>query len=406
MARLWAEQGHKVTVVAGTVDYASGKAPQRYGGRWVTREQDGPVTIYRCYVPSTYNRSYVGRMWAFTGFTLSASTAALMVQRPDVVIATSPPLVAVIPGWIAARCRRTPVPWIFEVRDLWPESAVTTGVLSGNSPLTRLLYGLERWAARCSDKINVLTPAFQGDMESRGLAQSSKFCFVPNGADTSLFEPVCADSSVRQQLGWGSRFVVMYAGAHGRANALRQLIDTAEILRDRRDILIACVGDGPERGSLVAEAERRSLDNIVFHGAKPKSIMPALVNASDVGAAVLQNNPTFRTVYPNKIFDYMACERPILLAIDGAARKLVCEDAQAGLFVQPEDPISIAAGIRRLADNSDLRARLGAKGRRWVVENASREALASRYLSILNELASRRPDSVGSVGCADVQEKR
>jgi glycosyltransferase involved in cell wall biosynthesis len=241
MARLWAEQGHQVTVIAGTIDYASGKVPQRYHGRWVSKENDGAVLVYRCHVPATYATSYVGRMWAFLGFTLSASTAALRVPPPDIVIATSPPLIATIPGWVAARVSRHPVPWIFEVRDLWPESAITTGVLTAGSPLTRLLYGLERWACRSASKINVLTPAFQADMEKRALAASTKFCFVPNGADVESFWPGPRDNEMRRQLGWGDRFVVMYAGAHGRANALHQLVDAAVELRDRPDIRAALI---------------------------------------------------------------------------------------------------------------------------------------------------------------------
>ncbi len=307
MARLWAEQGHQVTVIAGTMDHGTGKAPDRYRGRWVTKELDGAVTVYRCHVPGTYGKSHVGRMWAFLAFTFSASTAALRLPRPDVVVATSPPLVAVIPGWIAARVRLKPAPWIFEIRDLWPESAVTTGVLRENSLLTRLLYLLEKWACWSADKVNVLTPAFQEDIERRGLATAHKILFVSNGADTDSFRPGPRDNAARREFGWGDRFVAMYAGAHSLANALHQLVDAAEELRDRPDILIACMGDGPDRKKLAADAERRGLNNIRFYGPQAKSAMPEIVNASDAGLAVLQNNPTFRTVYPNKVFDYMSC---------------------------------------------------------------------------------------------------
>jgi glycosyltransferase involved in cell wall biosynthesis len=387
MARLWAEQGHEVKVIAGTLDYLSGATPERYHGRWISYEKDGLVGVYRCHVPQTYAGSYLGRMWAFLGFTLSATTAVLRVSRPDVVIATSPPLITVIPGWIAARLFRRPVPWVFEVRDLWPESAVTTGVLSARSALTKLLYGLERWACQRASKINVLTPAFQDDMERRGLAASTKFCFVPNGADTESFQPGQRENDMRKQLDWGDRFVVMYAGAHGRANALHQLVDAAAELQDRTDILIACIGDGPERERMAAEALRQGLANIRFYGDRPKACMPEIVNACDVGAAVLQDNPTFRTVYPNKVFDYMSCARPVLLAIDGAARTLVCDQAKAGLFAEPENPRAIASVIRYFADHAELRTEMGMRGRQWVLENASRKVLADRYLKLLSELA-------------------
>ena len=382
-ARLWSDAGHDVTVVAGNLDYATGQVPDRYQGRWITRERDGDVTVLRCHVPKSYNRSYAGRMAAFFGFTLSSTHAALTVPRPDVVIATSPPLVAMAPGLIAAKARWPGVPWVFEIRDLWPESAVTTGVLKEGAALTRLLYGVEKVACRTADKINVLTPAFRDDLLSRGLAPADKIVFVPNGADVELFTPGPRDNEARRAFGWGDRFVVMYAGAHGRANAVGQFLDAAERLRDRPDILLASVGDGPERAGLEAERARRGLDNVVFHGAQPKHRMPEIVRACDVGAAVLQDNPTFKTVYPNKVFDYMASERPTLLAIDGVARTLVCDEAQAGVFAKPEDGASLAAAIRSLADDPEGRAAMGRRGRAWVLANATRESLAQRYLDVL-----------------------
>jgi glycosyltransferase involved in cell wall biosynthesis len=382
-ARLWSDAGHQVTVVAGNLDYATGDVPERYRGRWITPERDGDVTVLRCHVPRTYNKSYAGRMAAFFGFTMSATHAAMTADRPDIIIATSPPLVAMAPGVVAAKARWKGVPWVFEMRDLWPESAITTGVLKEGAPLTRLLYGMERAACLLADKINVLTPAFRDDLIARGLAPAEKIVFVPNGADVSLFTPGPRDNDARREFGWGDRFVVMYAGAHGRANAVGQFVDAAERLRDRPDILLASVGDGPERAGVEAEAKRRGLDNVRFHGAQPKARMPEIVRACDVGAAILQDNPTFKTVYPNKVFDYMATERPTLLAIDGVARKLVCDEAQAGVFARPEDGESLAAAIRAMADDPAGNAAMGARGRAWVLANATRESLAKRYLDVM-----------------------
>jgi glycosyltransferase involved in cell wall biosynthesis len=330
-------------------------------------------------------------MWAFLGWTFSAATAVVRTGPADIVIATSPPLVAPIPGWLAARSKRAKL--IFEVRDLWPESAVTTGVLSKDGLLTRILYKLERWACGVADLVNVLTPAFRDDLVRRGLAVADKICFVPNGADLEIFSPGPRDNEVRREMGWGDRFVVMYAGAHGRANAVRQLLDAADLLRSRPDILLATVGDGPERLALEAEAVSRGLSNVMFCGPQPKSRMPDFVNACDVGAAVLADNPTFRTVYPNKVFDYMACSRPTLLAIDGVARELVCDQAGAGVFARPEQPRDLADAILRLAADGVERAQMGQRGRAWVEANASRDSLAQRYLSIMEGLVSpqRKP---------------
>ncbi|WP_242335969.1 MULTISPECIES: glycosyltransferase family 4 protein [unclassified Anaeromyxobacter] len=394
LSRLWSEAGHHVTVVAGTIQHSTGKVPEQYKGRWNTRERDGKVDVWRCYVPELYGKGYLGRAWGFFAFMFSAATAALRAGSPDVVIATSPPIVVAVPGWLAARARGARL--IFEIRDLWPESAVTTGVLREKAVLTRLLYRLERWSCRVADRINVLTPAFRDDLLRRGLAPAEKIICVPNGADLDQFWPGPRENAVRREQGWGDRFVVMYAGAHGRANALGQLVDAAERLRDRPDILIATVGDGTERARHERAAREKGLTNIVFCGEQPKARMPEFVNACDVGAAVLQDNPTFRTVYPNKVFDYMACARPTLLAIDGVARAMVCTDARAGVFVPPEDGRAIAEAIRRLADDPVACAEMGRNGRAWVEANAARQALAARYLESMKELvgtprAGRRP---------------
>lgn len=385
-ARLWSEAGHEVSIITGNLNYVTGEVPDKYQRRWIVKEQDGAVKVIRCHVSTSYGRSYVGRMWAFFGFTLFSTVAALKVEKPDVVIATSPPLVAAIPGWAVSRLRGRLVPYIFEIRDLWPESAITTGVLRRDSLFTKFLFGLERWACRQANRVNVLTPAFRDDIIERGLSKPDKIVFVPNGADAELFTPGQRDNAVRRHYGWGDRFVIMYAGAHGRANAVGQLLDAAVQLKDRPDVLIACVGDGPERPGLETEAHRRGLTNVLFCGPQPKERMPEFVNACDVGAAVLQNNPTFHTVYPNKVYDYMACERPTLLAIDGAARRLVCDEARAGVYAEPENASALAAAIRGLADNPEACAEMGRRGRQWMLAHANRESLAKRYLEIMEEM--------------------
>lgn len=389
LARLWAEAGHEVTVIAGTINYATGKAATGARKRWVSRERDDQVEVLRAHVPGSYAKGYIGRMWAFFGFTLSSGTAIFATRRPDVIIATSPPLIVAIPGFLASRRRWKKIPWVFEIRDLWPESAVSTGVLREGGALTRILYALERWACARADRINVLTPAFEDDLVRRELASREKIAFVPNGVDPEQFCPRPRDNSARRELGWGDKIVAMYAGAHGRANALGQLVDAAEVLRNREDILIACVGDGPERSELSRVARNRGLENIQFVGPIAKTEMPDVVNASDIGLAVLQDNPTFRTVYPNKVFDYMACARPTVLAIDGVARTLVCDQAKAGVFARPERGAEIAARIRELADAPAERAAMGQRGREWVLANATRHALADKYLGILEQVAGQ-----------------
>lgn len=377
-ARLWSEAGHQVTVVTGNLEHTTGTQSSE---KLVQHSKDGAVDVYRCFVPTTYHRSYLGRAWAFAAFGVSSLLPLLNLRGVDVIVATSPPLTTSISGTLYSKMLG--VPWIFEVRDLWPESAVAMGVLAETSPLTKALYGLERYAAWDADAVVCLTPAFVDDFVHRGLAPTEKLHLVPNGADTGLFRPQASDPEVRRKLGWGDRFVALYAGAHGRANALHQLIDAAQLLRHDPSILIACVGDGPLRTELTEEVRKRNLKNIAFHGPFPKEEMPKLINSANAGLAVLANSPTFKTVYPNKVFDYMACARPTVVAIDGVARTLVCDQAGAGLFANPEDGAALAATIRSLAGDAELGSKLGRQALAWVTANATRESLAARYLSIL-----------------------
>lgn len=390
MGRIWTEAGHRVTVLAGSINHFTGRNDARFRRRWLTRERDGQVDVWRCFIPESYASGYSGRKIGYVSYTLSAATAAFLTPRADVVIATSPPLTAVVPGWLKARLSGRHTPWVFEVRDLWPESAVTTGVVKAGAPLTRLLGWLEAWACRHATRVAVLTPAFRDDLVGRGLVSADRVFYAPNAADLEQWTPGPIDNDVRKANGWSGRYVVTYAGAHGRANALTQVLDAAELLRDREDIVIALVGDGPERAELQAGADRRGLANVRFYGPQPKSAMPDWVRASNAGLAVLQRNPTFRTVYPNKIFDYMACARPIVLAIDGVARKLVCDDAGAGVFAEPEDPRALATAIRWLADDAERSSAMGLRGREWVEAHASRRAIAEQYLALLVELVAGR----------------
>jgi glycosyltransferase involved in cell wall biosynthesis len=393
LARFWKESGHEVTVVAGQVNYSTGERSPEYRGRWIVEEDDGGVRVLRCYTPDSYHAGTAGRMLAFFGYLLSSVWAVLFrAGRADVLVATSPPLITAIPGIAAKRLKG--IPLVFEVRDLWPESAVTTGVLRASGLFTRLLYRLEAAAYREADVVNVLTPAFRENIVARGLADSGKIVFIPNGADLDLFSPGPRGNAIRREHGWGDAFVVLYAGAHGKANHLRQLLDAAERLRGE-NVLIVTVGDGPERAALAEEAARRGLDHLRFLGPVPKEKMPDYIRAADVGSAVLKKVDTFKTVYPNKVFDYMACERPVLVAIDGVARRLVVEEAKAGLYAEPEDAAEIAAAILRLRDDPALCAALGASGRAFVQANFAREALAARYEQVMRALVGRGPAAGG-----------
>ncbi len=390
-ARYWAEAGHQVTVLAGTVHYATGTKPARYRRRFIVRESEGPgVTVFRCHVSEAYNRSFLGRFWAYLSFALSSTVAGIVsAPRPDVIVATSPPLTVAVTMWLlavfhGARC-------VFEVRDLWPESAIDTGVLKSRA-LIWLSYRLEELAYRRAARVNVLTPAFRETLVRRKGVPRSRTSMIPNGADLDVIAPGPRENAVRRRLGLVGKFVVSYFGAHGRANRLGQLLDAAELLKQREpDVRIMLVGDGMEKPQLVEDAGCRKLDNVLFVDAVPKSEVADYINASDVCTAVLMKNETFKTVYPNKVFDYMACRRPILIAIDGVARELV-EDAKAGRFAEPEDPSAIVQAILYLKDHPQQARAMGENGLRYAREHYDRRALAREYLEQISRIVERAGD--------------
>lgn len=392
-AKYWAAAGHEVTVLAGTVHYATGAKAPEYKGRFIVRESEQPgVTVYRCHVSEAYNRSFFGRLWAYMSFAFSASLAGILrAPTPDIIIATSPPLTVVITMWLLSVFYG--VPAVFEVRDLWPESAIDTGVLTSR-PLIWLSYRLEQLAYRRASWINVLTPAFEEALITRKHISPSRISMIPNGADLDIMKPGPRDNEVRRRLGLAGKFVVSYFGAHGRANRVGQLLDVAERLKSTHPgIRIMLVGDGMEKPMLVEDAERRGLDNVIFVDAVPKDQVADYINASDVCTAVLMKNDTFKTVYPNKLFDYMSCKRPIIIAIDGAARRLI-EDAGAGLYAGPENPGDFCKALLRFKGEPDLVENMSRKGHEYVSRYFDRRRFAAEYIGRLTDLTKLRDSTI------------
>lgn len=374
-ARLWRAHGHDVRVVASTVAYDSGE----------TVRGAGLPGVRRAWTLSHPRGQRLRRLASMVGFGVTGSVSAttFLGWRPDVVIATSPALTAALPGMLAAA--RYQCPFVFEVRDLWPESAVTTGVMSADSPVVRAAEGLEATACEVADRVVGVTVAITDDLVARGLVPRERTAVIPNGVDLGALPAVDRDT-LRRRLGWEGRYVAIYAGAHGLANDLDQLVEAARLLQHRRDILLVSVGRGPERARLVAAS--RSLPNLRWLDAVPPDEAFGLVAAADAALVLLQDNPTFRTVYPNKMFAAMAAEVPVILAVDGAARDLVLR-AGAGVVVPPGSAPDLAAAIGNLAADPARGLQMGWRGRDCVAERFDRRAQAQQYLELLAEVCGQ-----------------
>lgn len=392
LARYWVEAGHKVTVVAGQVHYNTGRKRERFRGKWCVREQDetAGADVFWCHVSESYFRGFWGRFWAFLCFGISGTWAAVFkARRPDVVIVTSPPLIVVLTGFLVSLLRR--VPYVFEIRDLMPDSYIDLGKLT-NPILIRIGYFLEWLGHRTSSHINALTPAFRDFIIRQKGVKKEKVSVIPNAADLDIMRPGSHDNWVRQEYNLANKFVVTYVGAHGPANRLEQILDVAERFRDDPDIVFVLVGDGADKTKLVDDANQRKLANVLFLPPQDKSKIGDFIGASDVCTAVLARIDTFKTVYPNKLFDYMACRRPVILAIDGVARELL-ETAGAGIYVEPESTDEFFDAVQRLKQDAQLREAMGSSGERYVHEHFSRSQLADKYIELLHTLADgKRPN--------------
>jgi glycosyltransferase involved in cell wall biosynthesis len=379
-AKYWAQAGHKITVLTGTVHYATGRKQPEYKGRFIVRERQGNnVEVLRCHVSDSYNKSQLGRMWGYVSFLLSSTVAGIFVKKPDIIICTSPPLTVGLTGAILSKIKR--VPMVFEVRDLWPESVVDLGVIR-NKWVIKLMYWIQRVSYNSAKWINVLTPAFEEFLVKANQVPREKISMIPNAADLDIIKPGPRDNWVREKYNLGNKFVVTYIGAHGRANCLMQLLEAAKLLKEHPEIVIMLVGDGMEKSALIAEAKTNGLDNITFADAVPKSQIGDYINASDVCTAVLKNIEVYKTVYPNKVFDYMVAAKPVIISIDGVARKLI-EDADSGIYVEPENAQEFAEAVLALKENPQLCSEYGQNGLNFVRQHYSRASLADKYLDIL-----------------------
>ncbi|QNM85780.1 glycosyltransferase family 4 protein [Polaribacter pectinis] len=383
MSQVWANQGHEITVLAGMVHYTTGKKEERYKGKFIYEDLQfyKNVDVLRCHVSESYNVSFLGRLWAYFSFVFSSIYAGLFKTKGkfDIILVTSPPLFVGITAYFLSLIKR--VPFVFEIRDLWPESAIDTGVLK-NGMIINFAFWFERFIYKKAKLINVLTPAFQEKLISAKNVPPNKVIFIPNAADFTLSEKMQKDfdsEKFKDLLGLTGKFVITYVGAHGVANHLIQLVEAAEKLQDT-NIVFQLIGAGMLKGELIKEVDKRGLNNVIFRAPVAKQEVFKYILASDAGASVLKKVDTFKTIYSNKTFDYMSCKKPVFLAIDGVSRQLI-NDANCGIYVEPENINSIVEGAKILANKTSKELNeMGANGYTYARSHFDRDILAKEYL--------------------------
>ena len=376
MARALIENGHRVTVITSPVSYLTGRA-ESDRVRWMSRETPIPgLEILRAYTYPALHRSFFHRLLSFISFMVSSLIIGRGVKNVSVVWGTSPPIFQAWTAWLLARLKR--VKFVLEIRDLWPAFAIAMNVIR-NPLIIRLSNWLERFLYHHADTLVVNSPGFVQHILSKG---GSNPILVPNGVDPDMFDPDDSGIELRQMHHLEEKFVVLYSGAHGVSNDLEVMLSAAKITAAHPEISYVLVGDGKEKNNLVKLANQWGLTNVLFLPPVPKEGMKGVLAAADACLAILKPVELYKTTYPNKVFDYMAAGRPVLCAIDGVIREVV-ENANAGIFVEPGDPTSLAEGILNLYERPDKTRLMGLNGWEYVVKHFDRRTIARQMEQIL-----------------------
>ncbi|MDX9865676.1 MAG: glycosyltransferase family 4 protein [Anaerolineaceae bacterium] len=379
MARFLVQRGHTITIIASPISYITGQAKEKKIA-WLTEQHPEPgITVLRSYAYPALHRSFFHRLVNFFSFMLSSFITGLRVKNVDIVWGTCPPIFQGVTAWLVARLKG--IPFLFEIRDLWPKFAIAVGVLK-NPVLIGLSEWLEQFLYRRADRLIVNSPGYIAHVTERG---GKHVTLIPNGADPAMFDTPADSSTILQSLGLQDNYIVLYAGAHGLSNDLGIVLQAAKKLETEPQIHFVLVGGGKDKPALIQQSEEMQLTNLTFLPARSKTEMPALIGASDACLAILKPIEAFKTTYPNKVFDYMAAGRPVILAIDGVVRQVV-EKAQAGIFVPPGDPDALAFAIMDMSAHRDRGHKMGAAGRQYVEKHFSRAESAAQLAALLEEM--------------------
>jgi len=387
LAQRWAQSGHDVTVLTGFPNHPDGIIRPEYRNSFrhmVFRERVQDVNVVRSWLLPLPNRRPLERILNYSSFMASAAITGSFLGAPDAVIASSPQLLVGLAGWWISRLKH--VPFIFEVRDLWPESLVAVGVGNAKSALHRSLTRIAAFLYRKADHIVVVTPAFREFLVDRWQVPAEKISVVPNGVETRVFSPQFPDHDLRKNLGGEGKFIASFIGTMGLAHGLNTLIDAAErFQKTEPDVLFMLVGEGADRQRITAIAQAKGLSNIRFVPQQLREKVPDYIAASDVCLVLLRKSAVFETVIPTKMLEFMSCAKPVILGVGGQAREII-ERSRAGICIEPENADQLCDAILQLRKQDWLRESLGRNGREYIIRNLSRERTADEYLQVLNEV--------------------
>lgn len=383
LARHLLKHGWRSSVIAASVELNTGRQRLADGERMRVSDFDGiPFLWVRTPQYEGNGGGRMGNMLTYAARVLLPSVTKGL-ERPDVIVGSSVHPFAAWSGAILAR--RLRVPFVFEVRDLWPQTLVDLGRLREQSLITKVLRKLEKWLYDRADRIVVLLPQADDYIVPLGVPKR-KIVWIPNGVELEGYpeptQPLIHDD-----------FTLMYFGAHGQANGLDCVLRAmAELQKrpDMRHVRLRMIGDGPLKPSLLKLAEELQLANVEFSDPVPKREIPKLAAEADAFVFNLIDAPVFKYgISSNKLFDFLAGARPIIFCCKSSNNPVA--DARAGITIPPGDPVALSQAIVTLATMPlDERKAMGRAGRAYVEQNHGFDSLAARFADMLNELVAER----------------
>jgi colanic acid biosynthesis glycosyl transferase WcaI len=386
LAREWQALGHQVTVMTCAPNHPNGRLFPGYRNRLWQRATVAGVDVIRIWTLLAPNKGVIRRSLSYVSFLVSAIFVAPFLPRADVLVSSSPHFFCGIAGWPVSKLRR--MPWVLDIRDLWPDSVVAVGAMRPSLAI-RFLQSTERFAYRNAARIVSASDAFIPHFRACGVA-GGKLSVVTNGVNLADFENRRDTTSFRRKHGLEGKFLAVYAGTHGMAHQLEVILQAADRLRERADIRFLLVGDGAERELLAAQCRAMALDNVLMLDRVSHDQIPAILMASDAAIVTLRPTPLFELVIPSKIFEAMAARKPIILGVKGKARQII-EEGACGLAFTPGDPVGLADRIVELSGDPALGKMLGENGYKLVSSTYDRKTLARKYLHILDGVSRRPP---------------
>ena len=371
----WVEEGDEITVITNFPNHPNGTLYPGYRNAWCREEIIDGIRVVRVWTYLTPNRGVFRRILNYLTFMIMAIQRSLFVERPDVVVITSPQFFTAVAGYVVSVLRRRP--FVFELRDIWPESIRSVGAMN-HGLFIAVMEKLELFLYRRARLIVSVTDSFVEDLSRRGIDRE-KIVVVKNGVNLNLFHPMTHPDRDREKAreGYPDKFIVSYIGTIGMAHAVDRLIDVADLLRSHDDIHFVIIGDGAEKANVVKKAEALELKNVSILGQRPRKELRRYYGIADAVVVPLKRKPIFTKVIPSKIFEIMATARPILISVDGEARKIV-EEANCGLYSEPEDVEQLKENILTLVDHPALGHELGENGLRYVRKHYDRRRFAGK----------------------------